>query len=879
MGLTEKEKSRRYRERLKADPEKLAERKRKKRESYHKNKISISAMQPEDKKYCRTIWKLRKQEQRKRSKALRNILQETPPSSPSTLQEINIPQDQYVPTPPASPFAPLESEQNKKRGRKIIRRDRSKMYKENLKLRSQANMWKKKFEKFKKRAHRKANELNKIKEKRTVAENELYEKYKTLTRAIKKNYMTTKAREGKRMLRKIFENVDESRKKQIIQDSLGVKGSAKANTTCKGETELIKKVKCFFQRDNGSRNTAGKKETVTKGKEKVQKRFLLESMKNLFKAFKLENPGTKCSYFYFTKHRPFYVLRPTVDGRDMCLCKTHANAAAKIKALKQKRVINAVDTSTLILETVCDSNKMDCMFGTCVQCQDREIKINEDNVKGKMQWFEWVREEEIYVKGGKRMKSIKNVKILNEDLVQNMIDKFKEDLKILKKHIFNMKTQYRNFRQSVDNIKPNEAVILVDFSENYSAKCHEEIQAHHFGGSRNQITLHTVVVYLHDKDKNYKVSSFCSVSPCNIHQPAAIWAHLHPILTSIIEDYPEIDTIHYFSDGPFSQYRQKGNFFLACTKTFDYGFQAFSWSFFEAGHGKGAADGIGGFLKREADNKVATGKDITDAFGFYQALKESSKIKLFYIIKEKIDDVQNCIPKDLVPLPGTKDVHQIFSRIRGQLKYRNLSCFCSRGLCDCLHPKFYSPTPTLRIIPSPVDMCEHNILDDVDNIRDDIISSDDTDDDLPLSALVSLKQDDILFTDLHKAPNKSIYNCVYGSSDESNDEKNTTQPSVSGQNQLLPGMGDYLLVKVYGTKGKSYHIYACIAQSNIDDDGEIKVTFMKCVKGGKLFVLNEKDVSYVAYEDIVQKLPNPEIQLKRGVNYFKFPIDTNVFEK
>lgn len=328
-----------------------------------------------------------------------------------------------------------------------------------------------------------------------------------------------------------------------------------------GETELIKKIKSFFQRDDVSRNTAGKKETVTKGKEKVQKRFLLDTMKNLFKAFKLENSGTKCSYFYFTKHRPFYILRPTVDGRDMCLCKTHANSAAKIKAFKQKGVISAVDTSALILETVCDSNKMDCMFGTCVQCQDKEIKINEDNVKGKMQWFEWVREEEMYIKEGKKMKSIKNVKRLNEDLVQNVIDKFKEELKILRKHIFNMKTQYRNFRQSIDNIKPNEAVILVDFSENYNAKCHEEIQAHHFGGSRNQITLHTVVVYLHDKDKNYKVSSFCTVSPCNIHQPAAIWAHLHPILTSIIEDYPEIDTIHYFSDGPFSQYRQKGNFF------------------------------------------------------------------------------------------------------------------------------------------------------------------------------------------------------------------------------------------------------------------------------------------------------------------------------
>lgn len=42
--------------------------------------------------------KLRKQEQRKRSKAVRNILQETPPSSPCILQEINVPQVQHVGT-------------------------------------------------------------------------------------------------------------------------------------------------------------------------------------------------------------------------------------------------------------------------------------------------------------------------------------------------------------------------------------------------------------------------------------------------------------------------------------------------------------------------------------------------------------------------------------------------------------------------------------------------------------------------------------------------------------------------------------------------------------------------------------------------------------
>lgn len=602
-------------------------------------------------------------------------------------------------------------------------------------------------------------------------------------------------------------------------------------------------------RDDVSRNTAGKKETVTRGQEKVQKRYLLDSLKNLFKAFKAVNPGVKCSYFNFTKHRPFYILRPTINGRDMCLCKTHTNAEYKFKALRRKGVINAIDTGALIMETVCNSYQKDCMYGVCVQCHDKEIKTNSENVKGKIQWLEWVREEEIYFKEGKRIKTIKNVKKLIEDTIQDMLENFKGDLKTLKKHIFNMKTQNKNFRQSIDEIRPNEAVILVDFSENYNAKCSEEIQAHHFGGSRNQITLHTVVAYVYDSDEKHKVLPFCTISPCNIHQPAAIWAHLDPILKHLIENYGDIDTIHYFSDGPFSQYRQKANFYLACTKTFNYGFQAFSWSFFEAGHGKGPADGIGGYLKREADKKVATGNDIIDAFGFYTILQESSKIKLFYITKENIDNVQRCIPNDLIPLPGTKDVHQIFSRIRGQVMHRNLSCFCSRAFCECLHPKMYLPSQAARNASSSVNTCED--IPEIDNVvlnpliplNLNLCEDVSSDDDVPLINLKSSKQGDFSYTNLHDTRRASIYKRVYG--EDSDGETNTTHPSVSGQNCELPGIGDSSVDKNAST----------FLTESMNDKKEGKENKAKAMKVKRKAILDNKEKKIV-----------PKKKIKRNFN-------------
>jgi hypothetical protein len=140
---------------------------------------------------------------------------------------------------------------------------------------------------------------------------------------------------------------------------------------------------------------------------------------------------------------------------------------------------------------------------------------------------------------------------------------FENELAVFRKHTFNIKCQFRNFRQCLEKIRPTECMILVDFSENYNCKYHQEIQHHHFGGSRNQISLHTVVVYAYNYKTGirHEVHSFCTVSASNIHQPAAIWAHLDPILKSIRSPFGCVNTVHFFSDGPSTQYRQKQNFF------------------------------------------------------------------------------------------------------------------------------------------------------------------------------------------------------------------------------------------------------------------------------------------------------------------------------
>ncbi|KAL4711132.1 hypothetical protein ACJJTC_009503 [Scirpophaga incertulas] len=193
---------------------------------------------------------------------------------------------------------------------------------------------------------------------------------------------------------------------------------------------------------------------------------------------------------------------------------------------------------------------------------------------------------------------------------------------------------------------------------------------------------YTQLWYIYWQVITKKLNLSVTLSSSIKHNPAAIWAHLDPVMKDILTLYPDVTTVHFCSDGPFSQYRQKQNFYLSSTLTFNYGFKAMTWSFFKAGHGKGPADGIGGYLKRSADDMVARGPDISNADNFYECLKDVSKIKLFMISQEDIQNIENHIPSTLQTHSGTRKLHQIFSKDHGKLHYRNLSCFCKRGFCD-----------------------------------------------------------------------------------------------------------------------------------------------------------------------------------------------------
>lgn len=257
-------------------------------------------------------------------------------------------------------------------------------------------------------------------------------------------------------------------------------------------------------------------------------------------------------------------------------------------------------------------------------------------------------------------------------------------------HIHNIEVQYTTMKNLKENLTASEAVIHVDFSENYALKYAEEVQSFHFGGSRQQVTLHTSVINTHNFSLGaLRPISVCTISSCLRHDVAAIWAHLIPLKKQALEINPFITTIHFLSDSPISQYRNKFMFYVISQLRNDFEYiSKITWNYTEAGHGKGAPDGVGVVLKRTADKMVHYGRDIGDFDSFCEVLKDNVENINIIIVKE--DSIkETLIPKKLKAFKGkVPSVHQVhWDLFSTKLTLRKVSCFLC-GLDErCIHGK------------------------------------------------------------------------------------------------------------------------------------------------------------------------------------------------
>ena len=196
---------------------------------------------------------------------------------------------------------------------------------------------------------------------------------------------------------------------------------------------------------------------------------------------------------------------------------------------------------------------------------------------------------------------------------------------------------------------------------------------------------------MRDGDKPQALS-FCTVSESLQHGPSAIWAHLHPILNLVRVQHPGVDTVHFWSDGPCTQYRNKHMFYLLSCHLAECFSQAVNctWNYSEAGHGKGAPDGVGAVLKRTADRIIAHGKDISNCIDLVAELKNNIKnVHIETVTSSAIEEMEGKLKsvRGVTAFRGTMKVHQVtWAASNGRkLHFRKQSCFQCPVSTECLH--------------------------------------------------------------------------------------------------------------------------------------------------------------------------------------------------
>lgn len=853
-------------QRLKNDLQKREEMKEKERQKYKKKmekgtRKLVKDMSRREHKAAKKTWKEHCSKYRAKKKVMKditnNFARENTPDSEDTAEER------------LERLVTARKKSDKKKREQILKE-------KDLKIQE----YKRKMEKYKKRLQRlgkKANNNSKNDEtpntkltrmcdtpatRKEVVKRALFGE--VLNKQLKENYADLKTQKEKDIFGKVVSGaIVKKYKLWRIQDSaISYKRLQKSENLSLLPTkrtrlalissEHLKIVQNFYENDDNSRIGAGKRECVTRNGIKKQKRYLLDTISNLYKKFKSNN-SVLISYQTFCRLRPFWVVTPKINERDTCLCIKHANIDLKLTALHCRKILRYDNHNILLENTCCDRYDEQCLSRECQHCVNKNPDYKEfDNTK-LISFKKWIAEKQDY-KDPKLNKVRSITKYVKRSLAvhpRELIQELHEELNAYYNHERNILHQYKALRELKENLNDNEVAILMDFSENYCTKYSEEIQGYHFGGSRLQLSLHTVVVYTKDSTKSY-----CTVSQNNAHSPAAIWEHLKPIFKTLST---HITCIHFMSDGPVTQYRNKTMFHILASKLHVElpDIQKFSWNFSESGHGKSAADGIGATCKRTADAIVAVGGDIDSLESFIDSVQQRCPaITMFAIDDNAINNMTNDIQKEVKNLKsfnGTLKIHQIKGNIlrcslglpKGaeKLIMKSLSCFCKE---ECQH--FNLGVMNYQVTKLHVE----DVYGDSESENGTMLAH-------------HLPPDSYSITKTEISRPCGNFNA-----------ETSAGPNTINQQQY--NSGDYVLVK-FNVRQMEYR-YAAVINQVDNEECELTVTFMKiCDNMGRKFVMDEYDISDVSFDQILQKLPNPDLSQKGRRLFYYFPISVQVFEK
>ena len=382
-------------------------------------------------------------------------------------------------------------------------------------------------------------------------------------------------------------------------------------------------VKAFYHSDNISRVMPGRKDYVSvitsEGKrEHCQKRLLLCNLKELYEQFKTLNPGIKVGFSTFAMLRPREcVLAGSSGTHSVCVCSLHQNAklmfyASKITTLSEGAFSHYQHCLAAIM---CNPPRIQCYLGKCKQCPGTDTlhlklqDIMDTNMVDTVEYKQWTSTDR------STMESIVQP-------VDVFLQSFMKTLKTLKCHDLIAKQQSNFVTDAKEALGPDEFLVITDFSENYSCVCQDATQSFHW--NKLQATIHPFLAYYHDEEGNLQHKCYIIISECTKHDTIAVHLFQKNLIQFLTDTFGKKPS--KIRMGCAAQYKNRKNFINLCHHMEDFGVPA-EWHFFATSHGKRAADGCAGTLKRlatKASLQSAMENQILNSMQLYEfAIKET----------------------------------------------------------------------------------------------------------------------------------------------------------------------------------------------------------------------------------------------------------------
>lgn len=422
--------------------------------------------------------------------------------------------------------------------------------------------------------------------------------------------------------------------------------------------KIDKDIQNFLERDDNSRLLPGKADAVKVGKDKVQKRVLNDYMYNLHTKFLAES-SYKISHATFCRKKPTSIAHVNFSSRSVCLCQKHQNFALKLRCLKNYKV-STVTSPDKFMDTYNTEEKLSTLLQG----------INMTTIR----YQEWKRKK---MSDGKERMRVVDLELPRGEFIEVMTKTYKD----FASHIHKVIEQYKGLKHMKERLPVNHVLIQMDFSENYTCQSLEEIQSAYWNATA--ITLHPTVIYRKDENGKLFHDSIVFVSEVLQHNASMVLAIIKKVVEHVKKSDSNVKGMHFWTDSPTSQYRNKTMFDIISRLKVEYGIMG-SWHYFESGHGKGPCDGVGGTTKRNADNAIKQGKTIIqDADDFFRWAKETnSQIEYQQISQEEFNQCKEIVDKrnlDLKAIKGTMKIHSVIGISAESILTRETICVCD----DC----------------------------------------------------------------------------------------------------------------------------------------------------------------------------------------------------